>query len=397
MNRNLKRTCVAHIQRLLICTCIFTLFATIGKASHVQENTETGNYILILNSYNESSPWSNSITTPIVHKIAGIENMDAYIEHLNLFMVGDSTKIERFPEILSSKYGSTPPRLLVFIGSMSLIFREEIQSLWGKVPAIVCGADPYVYHEKFYRQRDTVTPEEKTHMSELAEEFNFTYMHTPIYLEENVQLMCRMIPGMKKLIFLGDGIYPNPEYDKQLRELIKDKYPQMDYEYISSRTNSLHQLYNAVRKTDKTTGILVSTWFTESFTSSNFLINAYRSIASISAPLFTIRYAGMDDGGMVGGYMYNDQIFTRQLLKTIDEILHGKKASDIPFYEPNEAHPAFNYTRLVNKGLDPDLCPGDTVFYDKPANFLNKYKWIILSVLIAFILMAVTQQNAFKC
>ena len=70
-------------------------------------------------------------------------------------------------------------------------------------------------------------------MSELAEEFNFTYMHTPIYLEENVQLMCRMIPGMKKLIFLGDGIYPNPEYDKQLRELIKDKYPQMDYEYIS--------------------------------------------------------------------------------------------------------------------------------------------------------------------
>ena len=143
-----------------------------------------GNYILILNSYNESSPWSNSITTPIVHKIAGIENMDAYIEHLNLFMVGDSTKIERFPEILSSKYGSTPPRLLVFIGSMSLIFREEIQSLWGKVPAIVCGADPYVYHEKFYRQRDTVTPKEKTHMSELAEEFNFTYMHTPIYLEE---------------------------------------------------------------------------------------------------------------------------------------------------------------------------------------------------------------------
>ncbi len=101
----------------------------------------------------------------------------------------------------------------------------------------------------------------------------------------------------------------------------------------------------------------------------------------------------MDDGGMVGGYMYNDQIFTRQLLKTIDEILHGKKASDIPFYEPNEAHPAFNYTRLVNKGLDPDLCPGDTVFYDKPANFLNKYKWIILSVLIAFILMAVTQQK----
>ena len=174
---------------------------------------------LILNSYNESSPWSNSITTPIVHKIAEIEKMNAYIEHLNLFMVSDSTKIEKFSEALFSRYGSTPPRLLFFVGSMSLIFREEIQALWGDVPAIVCGADPYVYHEEFYRQRDMVSPNERTHMSELAKEYNFTYMHTPVYLEESVKLMQRMIPGMKKLVFLGDGIYPNPEYDKQLQKV----------------------------------------------------------------------------------------------------------------------------------------------------------------------------------
>lgn len=140
-------------------------------------------------------------------------------------------------------------------------------------------------------------------------------MHTPIYLEESVELMLQMIPGMKRLIFLGDGIYPNPEYDQRLRELIQTKYPQLEYKYISSRTNTLHQLYNAVRKADKTTGILVSTWFTESFTSDSFLINAYRSISSISAPLFTIRYAGMDDGGMVGGYMYNESSLHQAIIE----------------------------------------------------------------------------------
>ena len=76
-------------------------------------------------------------------------------------------------------------------------------------------------------------------MSELAQEYNFTYMHTPIYLEESVELMLQMIPGMKRLIFLGDGIYPNPEYDQRLRELIQTKYPQLEYKYISSRTNTL--------------------------------------------------------------------------------------------------------------------------------------------------------------
>jgi len=229
MDKNRRRIRIGYIQWLLIYTYICTIFSFTCEAANAQDRTGNEEYVLILNSYNESSPWSNSITTPIVHKLAGTKNIDAYIEHLNLFMVGDSAKIEKFSETLSSRYGSTPPRLLVFVGSMSLIFREEIQALWGTVPTIVCGADPYVYPEIFYRQRDTVTPKEKTHMSELAQEYNFTYMHTPIYLEESVELMLQMIPGMKRLIFLGDGIYPNPEYDQRLRELIQTKYPQLEH------------------------------------------------------------------------------------------------------------------------------------------------------------------------
>ena len=83
--------------------------------------------------------------------------------------------------------------------------------------------------------------------------------------------------------------------------------------------------------------------------------------------LFTIRYAGMDDGGMVGGYMYNEQAFTKQLLKTIDDILRWKE-EPVTFLSMSlsEAHPTFNYTRLINKGLDPKRCPDDTIFYDKP-------------------------------
>lgn len=393
MEKKNRGNCVPQgIQRLFICVVLF-VFCSFYCQNICADTIKKENYVLILNSYNESSPWSNSITTPIVHHISGIKDLDAYVEHMNLFMVVDSVKIERFPQLLLSRYGKTPPRLLILLGSMNLIFREEIKELWGEVPTIVCGADPYVYQEDFYRKRDTVSPQEKTHMKELAEEYNFTYMHTPVYLEESIKMMTKMIPGMKRMVFLGDGIYPNPGYDLQLRTIINEKYPQLNYQYISSRTSTLHELYDALRYTDKHTGILMSTWFTESFTSDNFLINAYRSISSMSAPLFTIRYAGMDDGGMVGGYMYNEQEFIQQLLKTMDEILNGKKASDIPFYEPKEAHPTFNYTRLVSKGLNPELCPKDTIFYDKPVNFLDKYKWIILIILLAFILVAVAQQK----
>jgi signal transduction histidine kinase/ActR/RegA family two-component response regulator len=391
MNKKSRRVRMVFIQKLLICISLFFICSYTCKAATA--NTDKGNYVLVLNSYNESSPWANSIATPIMHKIANMESMDAYIEHLNLFMLKDSAMVDQFPEKLLSKYGSTPPRLLVVLGSMSMVFREKIKAIWGEVPTIVCGADPYIYQEEFYRKRDVNIPIEKTHMEVLTGEYNFTYMHTPVYLKENVKLMTQMIPGMKKLIFLGDGIYPNPEYSRQLENIIKEKYPQLDYQYMSSRTNSLHQLYDSLRNLDKHTGVLVSTWFTESFASDQMLINAYRSISSISAPLFTIRYAGMDDGGMVGGYMYNEKEFTNQLLKTIDAILSGTPARNIPFYEPKDAHPTFNYTRLVQRGLNPKLCPDNTLFYDKPINFFEKYKWILIIVFIAFLLIALAQQK----
>ena len=148
------------------------------------------------------------------------------------------------------------------------------------------------------------TPENKIHVDSLRDDYNITFMHTPAYLKESVKLMTRMIPNMKKLIFLGDGIYPNPEYNKQLKNIIARDFPYLQYQFISSYNYTLPELYNALRNADKETGVLVSTWFAETLTSQQMLINAYRSLSSISSPLFSIRYAGMDDGGMVGGYMY---------------------------------------------------------------------------------------------
>ncbi len=95
MDKNRRRIRIGYIQWLLIYTYICTIFSFTCEAANAQDRTGNEEYVLILNSYNESSPWSNSITTPIVHKLAGTKNIDAYIEHLNLFMVGDSAKIEK--------------------------------------------------------------------------------------------------------------------------------------------------------------------------------------------------------------------------------------------------------------------------------------------------------------
>lgn len=391
MNNKHTATSRQFFQTLTICICL--LFAGTYSAKASDRDHRQYDYVLILNSYNESAPWSNSITSPIMHKISELKDIDAYIEHLNLFMVNDSVMVDRFPQMLLNKYGKTPPKLLVLLGRMSMIFREEIKEMWGDVSILVCDSDPYIYTEEYYRKRDVTTPENKIHVDSLRDDYNITFMHTPAYLKESVKLMTRMIPNMKKLIFLGDGIYPNPEYNKQLKNIITRDFPYLQYQFISSYNYTLPELYNALRNADKETGVLVSTWFAETLTSQQMLINAYRSLSSISSPLFSIRYAGMDDGGMVGGYMYNEKIFINELLRNVSQILNGKPAREIPFFVPADAHPTFNYTTLVNKGLNPKLCPQDSIFYDKPENFLKKYIWVIAGIFITLLLIALIQQK----
>lgn len=391
MNNKHTATSRQFFQTLTICICL--LFAGTYSAKASDRDHRQYDYVLILNSYNESAPWSNSITSPIMHKISELKDIDAYIEHLNLFMVNDSVMVDRFPQMLLNKYGKTPPKLLVLLGSMSMIFREEIKEMWGDVSILVCDSDPYIYTEEYYRKQDVTTPENKIHVDSLKDDYNITFMHTPAYLKESVKLMTRMIPNMKKLIFLGDGIYPNPEYNKQLKNIITRDFPYLQYQFISSYNYTLPELYNALRNADKETGVLVSTWFAETLTSQQMLINAYRSLSSISSPLFSIRYAGMDDGGMVGGYMYNEKIFINELLRNVSQMLNGKPAREIPFFVPADAHPTFNYTTLVNKGLNPKLCPQDSIFYDKPENFLKKYIWVIAGIFITLLLIALIQQK----
>ena len=140
--------------------------------------------------------------------------------------------VDRFPQMLLNKYGKTPPKLLVLLGSMSMIFREEIKEMWGDVSILVCDSDPYIYTEEYYRKQDVTTPENKIHVDSLRDDYNITFMHTPAYLKESVKLMTRMIPNMKKLIFLGDGIYPNPEYNKQLKNIIARDFPYLQYQFL---------------------------------------------------------------------------------------------------------------------------------------------------------------------
>lgn len=85
----------------------------------------------------------------------------------------------------------------------------------------------------------------------------------------------------------------------------------------------------------KTTGILFSSWFYKhTFAGNTSLVtNSHLLVSTTSAPLFSLGMMTIKDnaGGIIGGYIYDQHAYSQKIIQTIQSILNGKQASEIPF------------------------------------------------------------------
>ena len=351
-------------------------------------------YMLVLNTYTESAPWSSHIINSIVAHIDQVDNFEVYTENMNsllmTFKKHKTGEIESFKNNLLREYGKNPPRMLVLLGAPIAVLRDFVKQTWPGVPLILCSEMDYIGPENAYLDRRPLRPEEP--LCDKAVSDNITLIRTPLYLRENVELMRRMIPGMDSLIFVGDGRYINQQADSDLRELLDREFPQIDYRFYSAHEMSTEALLDSLNRIDiHRTGILFSSWHYTKKIGDNIVsvTDSYRVIASVQAPMFALMPADIRDGGLVGGYVYDDAEVNAHVISTIDAVLAGHQPRDIPFYAPQDARPVFNYAALERKDLSPHTCPANTLFYNKPVSTLEQYKWaiggIVLLLLLAFI------------
>ena len=218
------------------------------------------------------------------------------------------------------------------------------------------------------------------------------FLYSNLYLRENVQLINHIKSNIKKFIFIGDEREINLSASLDIQNELKTKYPKIEYQFLTPQKMTTNQLLDSLYRVDsQTTGILFASWFYKTtFAGSTSLIsNDHKLIVTTPASIFTLNMTDIteENGGMIGGYTYNQKKYNQELVRTISDILQGKQARDLPFYMPSDGAPFINYTTLLRKGLSPSICPPDTHFLHKPLSFweLNKY-FIIGSLSFIFLL-----------
>ena len=133
------------LYRLVLVLALMPTFAFAQKASSEIKN---GQRLLIINSYNESAPWSNSIITPLLRESVMMKGMDANIAHLYVNQITNDSIFQYTKEELFKRYKQ--PDIIVMIGNMALCLRNDIKERWGDIPMLVCSEQDIVYPTDYY-------------------------------------------------------------------------------------------------------------------------------------------------------------------------------------------------------------------------------------------------------
>ena len=384
-----------YIPVLLWAALFYTLLAhPFTEAAGSPPGTQR-DYVLVVNAYTEGEPWSVNLISRIVSRIDQIENLELYVEHMNMMLVSEQKEVDEFKANLARNYGETPPRALILLGTSTALLRDVILDTWNDTPIILCAEEDFLGPDEAYLKKLPVTAENRRPLTEFAKNDNLTVLYTPSYLRENIDLMHRMIPSMEKFVFIGDGRYTNQQMNDQFRRLFKEDYPGMKYDFYSASEMTVDALFDSLSRIDvKRTGVLFSSWSYKKNQGGHttLMTNPQKIFVSASAPMFTVRPFSIQGSGLVGGYVYDDDNYKHHLIEALNSILGGKQAREIPFYTPADARPVFNYPSLIRHGLSPKSCPDDSLIIGKPVSFAEQNKWYLLLGALLLLLLFGFQQ-----
>ncbi len=323
----------------------------------------------------------------LMYYAVNVKGASCNVRHLNSSLIhNDSTYNEAVRSCLDY-FGNTAPSGVIVIGRPAFAIRDEINSRWPDIPMLYLGAETSVVpHEFEYRGSDTSNaPTVK--IDDLRDRYNFTFVQIPDLYKETIDMMVKMQPKMKRLIFASNDNSTSINLRDNVKEYLGSSFPKIKFEWINSNSSESGKLRELLTKRDLETGILLGNWTSTDYDDLGhpiFTTGDVNLIAKSPQPIFTVK-ENFYKTGVVGGVLpYRAQILNKSKA-IIDRMLKGDNMRDIPFDERTSGLPCIDYPQLEKKGLQNAVYPPNTKFLNKPDSLLQRHPLTFALLLLVVI------------
>ena len=362
---------------LSLFLCHFTL--VYGNNQGKQE------YILILNSVNYDEVWTNGIYQSIYESFNGSQQA-VHTEELMVPTIANTDEAGIKRNSLLEKY-PLPPKAVVFIGDPGwLVCRPLFDKEWKEIPVLICYSRksmPSCIENLLSRN---ISDKELVPAARMMEGYNITAIYQPFYIKETLELMQRIQPEIRNIAFISDNRYISLCAQKDVEQTLADHYPSLKLHLLTTTRLSTEQLLDTISRYNRETGILYYSWFSKQMQQNNYLNDNIQRIVYGFAhyPVFTIADLQVENGNFAGGHYISLSDFSQEAIHTLQKIINGTPARDIPPHTGGEPQTYLNYRHLKLHNTDSNLYPGNAIYYQRPPNFYERNRLAIICIIALF-------------
>ncbi len=281
-------------------------------------------------------------------------------------------------------YASKRPDLIVIFGPGNYILAEDFQRKWPNVPMVLLGELNYACTKDYVC--DSV-PKVGTHripMKTLAKGKNMTFVYSPVYMSETIDLICKNQPYVKNLYFIAGEEFVAREIELNMHKVAKAmgfSFTPLHPRNINYRDLSML----AANKDKNTTAFIYCNWHTKSDMKDKTLpyIGVRRALERFNL-MYNIYYTIIDDECQTAGFVsYNHDEFKNTLQSIVCAVIdRGENPRNIPFVTITRDKPTVNYPVLSRYGFDPREHEHEWNLKNLPPTIWEEYRVMALLLVV---------------
>jgi len=346
--------------------------------------------VFVLSSHSASSEWQHIMTPPM--DTLAQERPDLNIVFSNLpFISYDSVQSLEHDRDSVLDLHALPPRLVILLGGSCFSFAPHLQERWPGIPMLLIGEQDY-YCDLDYTLHGPGSPSANRYpIAALKEKgLNLSLVCAPPLVRRTLEMILRVQPQLEKLIFVAGENYLSKERQWRLEQLLRERYPQLSYQAITSADATTDQLLTILeQERGPKTAVYFGSWLVrEGYWQSYSTRHNTVSLIEHITPVYTLFANDLEKHPyVVGFYSYSQAEYNRTVRQRILDVLDlGIDPREIPFSYMQTGIPTLNYRAMEHFGLDPALIPRDAVVFNRPYTLWEAHKgqimWLGLILLL---------------
>ncbi len=285
-------------------------------------------------------------------------------------------------------FSSKRPDLIVIFGPGNYILADDFDRAWPNVPMVLLGELNYVCTKDYVCDSLPKIGTHRIPMKTFARGKNMSFVYSPVYMSETIDLISKNQPYVKNLYFITGEEFVAREIELNMQKVSKA----LGYSFtpLHPREINYRNLYSLAYSKDKnSTAFIYCNWHTKSDMHDRTMpyIGVRRSLER-SCLMYSIYYTMMDADCQTAGFVsYNHEEFKNTLQSMVCAVIdRGESPRNIPFVTISRDKPTVNYQVLSHYGFDPRGHEGEWNIVNLPPTIWQEYHVVLLLLVVLALL-----------